>query len=163
MKKFAVAAGILVALGAFLAWWFQPVNVVTRRTGALLETIEIPAETGTIGRNARAGAISGFLAPRVEVLSPDHLEDEVGGSIDRDQLAGMFAALAQSCREIELGEPEGLVVTVSGGTASSRFRIEADARLPNRTPVQGRHEVELDWIKDDRRWVLKRARWSEIP
>lgn len=163
MKKLAAAAGILGVLGAFLVWWFQPVNVVTRRTGALLETIEIPAETGTIGRNARAGAIGGFLARRVEVVSPEHLDGEVGGSLDQDQLAGMFAALAQACREIELGEPEDLVVTVSGGTASSRFRIEADARLPNRTPVKGRHEVELDWIKSDRRWVLKKARWSEIP
>lgn len=163
MKKLATTAAILLVLVAFLVWWFQPVNVVTRRTGALLDTIRIPASTGTIGRNARAGAIGGFLAPRVELSAPDHLEDELGGTLDRDHLAGMFAALARACHEVELGDPEALEASVDGDSAIVRFRIEADARMPNRPPVEGRHEVEIRWVKGDGRWLLKKARWSELP
>lgn len=159
MKRFAFPICVAALIGAFLFWWFSPVQVVKRRTGALLETLTMQAATGKAARQAGVYSLNALLASEVELESP--AIPEANGTFDRSEMESAFSWLAEQAKQTRFELERIDEVTVTEDHARVSFLIEALVELPEARPVDGRYAVVFDWRRGQAGWRLERARWDE--
>lgn len=162
MKRFLPPLAFLLVFAGFLVWWFQPANVVKRRTDALLETAAVPASMSELARTTRGPNIGEFLAANVCISGPDEAEEGFGGTMDRDRLAGLYSSIARYCRQVTFEDPVFESVTIEDGKATVDLTVDALVELPDRRPVDGRQDVTLTWTKSEGPWKLTGFTWSEV-
>lgn len=155
---------ILVLCGAFFWWWTLPEKVIARRTAALFEAANVPADSGDLARSTRGSALEGFLAPRIAFEGPEGPTDEIGGSQSRDSIVAMYTGLAKFCRSATIQDVQIESVTVNGEEAQVIAKADAVIDLPNdERPVDGIQNFDLTWRKIDGKWLMEKAKWSESP
>lgn|GEM_PF-1729886 len=152
---------LLLAAALFAVWWLLPSNVLKRRTQALLGTAEVPGNMTEIGRSARGPNVAKFLAPKVRVRPPAAFAEEVPASLRRDSVSGLYSATARYAVRIVFEDPDFEEVRVEGDHATVRFRVDAIAEFPNRTPADGIQVVETTWEKVEGDWLLTSITWEE--
>lgn len=161
MRKLFPALALLILVGLFLGWWFSPANVLKRRVTSLFDTAEVPVTMSELARSSRGPNVAGFLTEQIEIGAPDHVDDRLRESYHRDDLAGIYTAVARGCRQISLEEPEFVSIEIDGTTAKVRLRIDIIVELPSRRPVDGIQIMDMVWEKPDNKWQLSRITWTE--
>lgn len=165
MRRLLVPLLVLLILGGVFAWWWtRPEKVVARRTAALFEAANVPADAGNLARSTRGTAIEGFLAPQISFEGPEGPTDEIGGRQSRDSIVAMYTALAKFCRSATIQDLQIESVTVTGEEAQVVAKADAVIDLPNdERPVDGIQNFDLSWRKIEGKWLMERAKWSESP
>ncbi len=161
MKKFLPALGFLILAGLFLGWWFQPANVLKRRIGSLFHTAEVPVTMSDLARSSRGPNVADYLAERVQVGAPDQVDNRIRDSYHRDDIAGIYSAVARSCSQISLEKPEFESIEIAGTTAKIRLRIDIIVELPSRRPIDGIQIMDMTWEKSENDWRLSSISWTE--
>lgn len=162
MKRLIIPAAVIL-IASFSFWWFSPTQVLKRRTSAFIETANVPAGMGDLGRGARGRHLAGYLAPQIEVDSPQDLAAEVGRRFSRDRASELYSVVARYCRQISINDLAFDSVTVVDDAAEVLFTADAIVELPGRRPVDGLVVVESRWRKIDGEWRLEAFQWSESP
>ena len=161
MKKFLPPLAFIVLMGLFLSWWFDAENVLKRRVGGLFDTAEVPINMSELTRSSRGPNVADYLSDRVEIGAPKNVDDRLRDSYHRDDLAGIYSAVARSCRQITFEAPEFESIEIDGTTARIRLRIDAIVELPSRRPVDGLQIIDMAWEKPENKWLLKSVSWTE--
>ncbi|MEP4076903.1 hypothetical protein [Haloferula sp.] len=161
MKKFLPPIAFLILVGLFLGWWFLPANVVKRRASNLFDTAQVPATMGELARSSRGPKVAEYLSEYIAIGAPEHVDGRLRESYHRDDLAGIYSAVARGCRRISLEQPEFESVQIDGTTAKVRLRIDAIAELPSRRPVDGIQIMDMVWEKPENQWKLSSITWTE--
>lgn len=160
MKCIAVPVVVLVLAG-FAFWWFSPTQVLKRRTAGFIDTARVPVSMSDLGRSARGRHLADYLAPRIEVESPENLAHEVGRTFTRDEAAALYSGVARYCREVSITKLGFVSVGFKDDKARVAFTADAIVELPNRRPVDGLVSVESRWRKVDGDWLLEAFEWTE--
>ena len=161
MRKFLPPIGFLILAGLFLAWWFQPANVLKRRIGSLFDTAEVPVTMSDLARSSRGPNVADYFAERVEIGAPDQVDERIRDSYHRDDIAGIYSAVARSCSQISIEKPEFESIEIDGSTARVRVRVDIIVELPSRRPVDGIQIMEMTWEKPENDWRLSSISWTE--
>ena len=158
MKRPGLMALILLALlGAYAWWWFQPTQVVKRRTQTLLHTLTLEPGTGLAGRQLSLYSFNGLLAAEVELTTPTL--PEANGTFERAEMESAFSWLCEQARQSRFKLEKFHAVTIDGEHAEVAFSLEALVELPNSRPADGRYEVTFHWQRENNVWRLTRAIW----
>ncbi len=161
MKRIAIAAAAAVLLAALGYWYFQPEQVLKRRTKSLLETLTFDAGTGRVSRHAGAYSLNKILAPRVRLETPTI--GEANGTFDRDELESAFSWLCDQAKQTKFELREIRSMTITGDTAEIVASLDGMVELPAYRPADGAYEVTFDWRKGEDGWRLESARWDKAP
>ena len=90
MKRYAVAALLVISIAAIAFWWFSPAQVVKRRCQTLLRTLTLEPGSGNAGRQMGTYSLNALLAAEDAVsaargrLAQDHVLRDRAGPADRD-------------------------------------------------------------------------------
>lgn len=160
MKRSAIPLVILVLLGAFAFWWFSPVQVVKRRSKALLETLTLEPGGGKGGRQLAAYTLNGLLADEVELTAPSI--EEANGTFPRTEMESAFSWLCKHAKQTRFDLEDVHSVTVEGDRAEIGFSLSALVELSDYRPVDGRYEVTYKWRREKDGWRLASAKWIEM-
>jgi hypothetical protein len=158
MKRIVLALGIAALLGAFAVWWFSPVQVVKRRTLALLETLTLDPGGGST-RRMRAYSLNALLAPVVELNTP--ALDEANGSFERAELESAFDSLCQHAKQTRFELRKFHSIRASGGQADVSLTLLALVELQDHRPADGIYQAAFRWRRVDGVWRLARADWDQ--
>lgn len=161
MRKFLPPLIVLILAGLFLNWWFQPENVLKRRVASLFDTAEVPVSMNELSRSSRGPNLTEYLSENVEIGAPDNIDERLRDSYHHDDLAGIYSAVARSCRQISLEEPEFESVEIDGTTARVRLRVDVIVELSSRRPVDGIQIMDMTWEKPENHWKLSTITWTE--
>jgi hypothetical protein len=161
MKKFLPPLALLILIGLFLGWWFQPENVLKRRISSLFDTAEVPVTMSELARSSRGPNVAEYLGKRIEIGAPDNIDGRLRDSYHRDDLAGIYSAVARGCRQISLEAPEFESIEIEGSTARIRLRVDVIVELPSRRPVDGIQIMDMTWEKPENHWLLSSITWTE--
>jgi hypothetical protein len=161
MKRIGLPIVILAVLGAFLFWWFSPVQVVKRRTHTLLETLTMESGSGKVARQTGLYPLNALLAEEVELVAPSI--PEADGTFGRDEMESAYSWLAGQAKQTRFKLLEIHSIKVEGRRADVSFSLEALVELPNSRPADGRYEVVFHWLDDERSWRLSKAEWNLRP
>lgn len=159
MKRFALPVFIVAILGAFLFWWFSPVQVVKRRTQTLLEVLTMEAGSGKAGRQAGVYSLNALLASEVELVTPTI--PEANGTFERPEMESAFSWLGEQAKQTRFELEKIHSVKIAGDRADVSFSLDALVELPNSRPADGRYEVVFQWQREDNHWRLASARWTK--
>jgi hypothetical protein len=158
MKRIGLPIIILALLGAFLFWWFSPVQIIKRRTINLLETLTMEAATGTATRQMGAYSLNALLAGEVE-LESDSIR-EANGTFQRAEMESAYSWLCQQAKQTNFDLIKFHSVEVEGDEARVSFSLEALVELPAYRPADGQYEVDFRWLREDDGWRLANAKWT---
>ncbi len=161
MKRIGLPIVIIATLGAFLFWWFSPVQVVKRRTHTLLETLTMESVSGKAVRQTGVYSLNALLAEEVELVTPTI--PQANGTFERGEMESAFSWLAEQARETRFEMLDLHSVRVDGERAEVSFSLEALVELPASRPADGRYEVVFHWASDGNTWRLAKADWKERP
>ena len=159
MKRFALPLLVLVLLGAFVFWWYSPVQVVKRRTGKLLETLTLESGTGRGGRQLATYSLNSLLASEVELESSSI--SEANGTFQRSEMESAFSWLCQQAKETRFELEAMHSVRIDGERADVELTLEGLVELPRYRPADGRYDVKFQWQLEKDGWRLTRAEWVE--
>jgi hypothetical protein len=159
MKRIGLPIFVLALLGAFLFWWFSPVQVVKRRTETLLETLTLQASTGVPSRQMGVYSLNSLLATEVE-LESDSIR-EANGSFERPEMESAYSWLCQQAKQTRFDLEKFHSVEIDGDQANVRFSLIALVELPSYRPADGEYEVSFRWQREDDGWKLAAAKWTE--
>lgn len=158
MKRLAIFVVILALLVGFGAWWFSPVQMVKRRTTALLATLTLERGSGKVGRHAGAYSLDGLLAGQVELISPTI--QEANGSFERAELESAYSWLCDQAKETHFTLEKLHAITIDGTKATVKLTLNGLVELPVYRPADGRYDATFEWIKGKDGWQLSRATWD---
>lgn len=158
MKRIGLPLVIIALLGAFLFWWFSPVQVVKRRTATLLQTLTLDASSGKATRQAGVYSLNALLASEVELETPTL--SEANGSFERSDLESAYSWLCEQARETRFELAGIRSIRIDGDAAVVECVLDAMVELPSHRPVDGRHRATLHWAREENVWRLSKAVWS---
>ena len=161
MKRIGLPIVIVAILGAFLFWWFSPVQVVKRRTHTLLETLTMESVSGRASRQTGVYSLNALLAPEVELVTPTI--PEANGTFEREEMESAYSWLAQQARQTRFQLLDIHSIVVDRNQADVSFSLEALVELPNSRPADGHYEVIFRWVRDENTWRLSKAEWNQKP
>jgi len=159
MKRLGLPIFIAALLGAFLFWWFSPVQIIKRKTKTLLETLTLQASTGAATRQLGVYSLHALLADEVTLEGP--AIREANGSFDRSQLESAYSWLCQQAKHSQFDLISFHSVKIDDQSAEVRFALQAVVELPAYRPADGPYEAIFYWQRDDNGWRLSSATWSE--
>lgn len=155
--KIIIALIVSTLIAAFAFWWFSPVQVLKRRTHALLETITFQSGTGQAGRQIGVYSLTDMLAPNVELDTDMH--PDAAGSFERAQLESAYSWLSGQAKQTRFKLEKFQSIEISGDHADVSCTVEALVELPNYRPADGRYDVKLHWLLTKDGWRLSKAAW----
>lgn len=158
MKRIGLPLVIIALLGAFLFWWFSPVQVVKRRTGTLLQTLTLDSSSGKATRQAGVYSLNALLASEVELET--QTLSEANGTFDRSDLESAFSWLCEQARETRFELVGIRSIRIDGDAAIVDCVLEAKVEMPLTRPVDGRHRATLHWTREENVWRLSKASWA---
>ena len=159
MKRIGLPVFIFALLGAFLFWWFSPVQVIKRKTKTLLETLTLQASTGTASRQMGGYALNALLASEVELQSSSIRE--ANGTFERSEMESAYSWLCGQAKHTEFDLISFRSVEIDDKTANVNFTLNAVVELPAYRPADGEYEVHFRWQREDDGWKLASAHWTE--
>ncbi len=159
MKRLAIFAVILALLGGFGTWWFSPLQVVKRRTAALLATLTLERGSGKVGRHAGTYSLDGLLAEHVELNSPTI--QEANGNFERAELESAYSWLCDQAKETRFKLEKIHTITLDDTKATVKLTLNGLVELPVYRPADGRYDVTIEWLKGKDGWQLSRATWDQ--
>ena len=155
---------LLIASVIFAWWWNQPERVIARRLADLFEAANFPADMSNIGRGTRGSAIEPFLAMNVAFEAPGGEAEQLEDLGSRDSITNAYSFVATNFRSGTTQDLEVQEVTVSGEEAEVKATIDAVVETNNQQrPVDGIQHFDMTWKKEDGKWKLSRAKWTEGP
>ena len=160
MRRIAIPLIILALLGGLGIWWFQPTQVLKRRTGKLLHTLTLPADETHTNRRMGIYALNGLLSPQVEFDAPPSL-DQANGIFERSEVESSFSWLCDQAKQTRFNLRKIHSITVNGDQADVAFLIDALVELPNDRLADGHYECSFHWQLETDTWHLTRAKWVE--
>ncbi len=159
MRRFALPAVLLALSGAFVFWWFSPVQVLKRRTNSFLQALTIESGSGKTGRHLATYKLNALLAEEVELTAPSM--PEADGNFQRSELESAFSWLCDQAKQTRFDLENFRSVRVDDGQADVTFALNALVDLPGYRPADGRYEVTFHWQQEKDGWRLTRAQWDE--
>ena len=141
MKRAAFVIVLLLGLTGFLVWWFQPAQVVKRRTNTLLEILTLDEGTGSSIRQMGGYSINKLLAPEVELESA-------------------YTSLCNRAKFSRFSMAAVRLIDIDGDTARVDCSVDALVELPEIRPADGRYDCSFVWIRADDGWRLTKAVWD---
>ena len=160
MKRIALPLIILALLGGLAIWWYQPTQVLKRRTQKLLHTLTLASDDNKGGRKMGVYALNALLASQVEFDAPPSL-DQASGFFDRSEVESAFSWLCDQAKQTRFNLQKFHSITVSNDQADVAFLIDALVELPNDRLADGRYECTFHWQLENDTWHLTRAKWVE--
>ncbi len=160
MKRSVLLLVILALLGGFAVWWFQPAQVLRRRTRSLLSTLTLQSGDDKRARQIGVYALNGLLSSQVEFVAPPSL-DQASGNFERSEVESAFAWLCDQAKLTRFQLRQFHTVTVTGDQADVTCLIDALVELPESRPINGRYECAFHWQLEHETWHLTRATWTE--
>ena len=160
MRRIAQSLVIFALLGGLAVWWYQPTQVLTRRTRKLLHTLTLPSDDNKSGRRMGIYALNALLSSQVEFDAPPSLA-QATGSFDRAEVESVFSWLCDQAKQTRFSLRQIHSVTVNGDQADVAFLIEALVELPNDRLADGRYECTFHRQLENETWHLTRAKWAE--
>lgn len=161
MKRPAIFTVILAVLVGLGVWWFSPVQVLKRRTQALLATLTLDSGTGKGGRQMAAYSLNALLASQVDLENPQI--PEANGSFERAELESAFSWLCNQAKQTRFEAGKFHSVSVNGDVAKVKLSLTGLVELPTYRPADGTYNVTFDWQKEEDGWRLSRAVWQQVP
>jgi len=158
MKRIFPAILLLALAGAFLYWWFSPVQVVKRRTGSFLKILTLQASESPASRQLGAYSLNALLAEQVALESTTI--NEANGTFERPELESAYAWLCQQARQTRFDIVKFESVAVTGKRAKVTFTLDALVELPTHRPADGIYQVVFDWQETNDGWRLATAKWT---
>jgi hypothetical protein len=159
MKRIGLPVFVIALLGAFLFWWFSPVQVIQRKTGTLLETLTLRASTGTASRQMGVYSLNALLADEVELKSTSIRE--ANGSFERSEMESAYSWLCGQAKHTRFDLISFRSVDIDDKTATVNFTLNAVVELPAYRPADGDYDVQLRWQREKDGWKLSSATWTE--
>jgi hypothetical protein len=159
MKRIGLPIIILALLGAFLFWWFSPVQMLKRRTQNLLETLTMESGTGAATRQMGVYSLNALLAEEVELESGSIAE--ANGTFERSEMESFYSWLSQQAKQTRFDLINFETVEIDDDTAEVSFALEALVELPSYRPADGKYDVDFRWRREDDGWRLTSAKWTE--
>jgi hypothetical protein len=159
MKRFALPLLVTVLLGAFAFWWYSPVQVLKRRTHALLDTLTLESGSSKGGRQLAGYSFNALLASEVVLEAPSI--SEANGTFTRSEMESAFSWLCQQAKQTRFDLGKFHSVQVAGDHADVRFSLEALVELSRYRPADGRYDVTFQWQREKDGWRLTSATWAE--
>lgn len=160
MRRLALPLVILALLAGFAVWWYQPVQVLKRRTRSLLTTLTLQRDDDKRARQMGVYALNGLLASQVEFEAPPTL-DQATGTFERSEVESAYAWLCDQAKVTRFKLRQFHAVTVTGDQADVTCLLDALVELPASRPVDGRFECAFHWQLEHETWHLTRAAWAE--
>ena len=157
MKRPLAMLGALAIATAILVWWFQPAQTLKRRTKALMQTLTLVDDAGSVSRKMKIRPLSDTVADEVELRGAG--DDRAEGVFTRSQIESGFAWLAGSAKSARFRVLDFESVEVVEDTGTVTARVDARVVLENHLPLDGPHRVTLVWHHDGDSWRLARAEW----
>ena len=158
MKRAAFVIVLLLGLTGFLVWWFQPAQVVKRRTNTLLEILTLDEGTGSSIRQMGGYSINKLLAPEVELESSSI--SQANGSFERHELESAYTSLCNRAKFSRFSMAAVRLIDIDGDTARVDCSVDALVELPEIRPADGRYDCSFVWIRADDGWRLTKAVWD---
>ncbi len=159
MKRYAVAALLVISIAAIAFWWFSPAQVVKRRCQTLLRTLTLEPGSGNAGRQMGTYSLNALLAAEVVLENPSI--KEASGTFERTEMEAAFQWLCGQAKQTRFELEKFHTVTVNGDHATVEFTLEGLVELPTYRPADGRYDATFDWVKEKDGWRLTRASWKE--
>lgn len=159
MKRIGLPVFVLALLGAFLFWWFSPVQVIKRKTQTLLETLTLQASTGTASRQLGVYSLNALLANEVELKSTTIRE--ANGTFERSEMESAYSWLCGQAKHTHFDLISFQSVDIDDKSANVNFTLNAVVELPAYRPADGDYDVQFRWQREDDGWKLTGATWSE--
>jgi hypothetical protein len=158
MRRLFPAIFLLALAGAFLYWWFSPVQVIKRRTESFLKVLTLQASESPTSRQLGAYSLNALLAEQVALESTTI--NEANGTFERPELESAYAWLCQQARQTHFDLVKFESVAVTGKLAKVTFTLNALVELPTYRPADGIYQVVFDWQETDDGWRLTTAKWT---
>lgn len=159
MKRIGLPVFVIALLGAFLFWWFSPVQVIKRKTKTLLETLTLQASTGTASRQLGGYALNALLAEEVELKSTSIRE--ANGTFERSEMESAYSWLCGQAKHTQFDLISFHSVEIDDKTANVNFTLNAVVELPAYRPADGDYDVHFRWQREEDGWRLASATWTE--
>jgi len=161
MRRIVFPLILLALLGSLAIWWYQPTQVLKRRTQKLLRTLTLPpGDENRSNRKMGIYALNALLSSQVEFDAPPAL-DQASGFFDRSEVESAFSWLCDQAKQTRFNLRKIHSITVNGDQADVAFLIDALVELPNDRLADGHYECSFHWQLETDTWHLTRAKWIE--
>ncbi len=160
MKRIWIYVVLAVLSAGFALWWFSPVQMLKRRTVSLLETLTLDSGRLRNGSQLAAYSLNALLASEVELETPTI--EQASGTFAREELESAFSWLCGQARQTRFELENFESVTVSGDTGEVACVLKALVELPSVRPADGIYQARFFWRREDDKWRLERAIWTEM-
>jgi len=159
MKRIGLPVIIIALLGAFVFWWFSPIQVLKRRSTSLLETLTLKDDSSKASRQMGVYSLNALLSSEVELSSTSIRE--ANGTFERSELESAFSWLCEQAKETRFELQKIRSVKIDGDTATVELSLNAAVVLPSYRPADGGYDATLTWENEENQWRLAKAVWSE--
>ena len=161
MRRIALPLVLLALLGGLAIWWYQPVQVLKRRTSKLLHTLTLKPGTDPTGRKMGIYALSALLGPQVEFDAPPAFS-HANGPIERSEAESIFSGLCDQAKHTRFEIGKFHSISITGDQADVTVSMRALIELPDSRPIDGTYECCFHWQLETDTWHLTRAKWAEV-
>ena len=159
MKRIGLPVILLALIGAFVFWWFSPIQVLKRRSTSLLETLTLQENSSKPSRQMGVYSLNAMLASEVELSSTSIRE--ANGTFERSELESAFSWLCEQAKETRFEMQKIRSVKIDGDQATVELSLNAVVVLPTYRPADGSYDATFTWQNEDNKWRLAKAVWSE--
>lgn len=158
MNRLLTGTAVIAVIAGFLVWWFQPSQVLKRRTKSLMETLTLAEGAGAASRNLKIYPLSRAIGDEVRITGAGDRRAE--GVFTRNQIESGFSWLTRSARFTRFQTRRIESVTIQGNQGVVRAIVDTHVELQQQTPLHGQHNVSLTWSHDGDSWRLTSADWD---
>ena len=158
MKKLIVLAGLLLVLIPLGSWWFSAEEVVKRRTSHLMAVLSISEGSLRPLRQGKVFSMNGLLAPEVKLDIPGAAR--ASGEFYKDVLESGFSWICENAKSSQFEVKEFRSVEVDGDRARVNVLVEGYMELVALRPVDGLHDVTIEWVRGGDGWRFDRVDWD---
>ena len=160
MRRIALIIILVGMLGGLAIWWFQPTQVLKRRTRELLHTLTLPSDEAVANRRTGIYVLNGLLSSQVTFDAPPSLA-QASGEFDRSEIESAYAWLCDQAKQSRCNLRQIHSISLHGDQADVEALIDALIELPDGRPADGRFECSFHWQLENESWHLTRAKWVE--
>ena len=162
MKRLIIYLAIAItAIGVFSYWYFRPERVIRRNTIALLNEINVSAETGRTARIMKGSAIANYFTAPTTLHSS---YDFANGTFDQDEINGGCDMLTQQASTISILPDEPMEITLSGDQATVLLSAHVKAKMGRWIEVvDDDFTITIHWKKTEKGWKVHECTWRILP
>lgn len=166
-KKILIPATFILAIIAFLLWWFSTAQVLKRRSLDLIDCVRMEEGTGRVQRAFKADNLKDYITDTITVTYPQmkstfnhQYSTNLPISLDEDQAKSALLYLTELAEWIKVENESVEVLKHNENAATVKISFDITSKLKNMTEQSASLTGVLTFQYIEKRWLMAEATFN---